>query len=224
MKKRKNMGLLILLLFMIQNATSIQAQIRLGGSTAPNQNAILDLNTGDTVNGSKGLLLPRVALVSCAHASPLTEHVRGMCVYNTATANDVLPGMYYNDGTKWIRGEGNSEVAKSNVRQLEITIDETIDTRSMIYHGETTMVQSDLKVLSIEPVFSDDVMAQTFFTVSSSAKPNEAGTAINWSVKVINANISFSKSCKLQKIIITYMCNCELNTSRLTGKYVLVGQ
>src|SRR5690606_8893417 len=33
---------------------------------------------------------------------PLSAHVAGMMLYNTATANDVVPGIYYNDGTKWI--------------------------------------------------------------------------------------------------------------------------
>ncbi|MNS95615.1 hypothetical protein D3C72_1298820 [compost metagenome] len=33
--------------------------------------------------------------------SPLSAHVKGMYVYNTATAGDVTPGPYSNDGTRW---------------------------------------------------------------------------------------------------------------------------
>jgi hypothetical protein len=49
-----------------------------------------------------GLLIPRVALTSTASFAPFTSHVAGMLIYNTATAADVTPGYYKNDGTKWI--------------------------------------------------------------------------------------------------------------------------
>ena len=219
MKKRRHQMLLIPLLLMMLGMASAKAQMRVGGSVKPEPNAILDLNANNTDNGSKGLLLPRVALVATTDANPLTMHVKGMYVYNTATANDVSPGVYYNDGTKWVR-----DGAEFGVKQLEIAINETIGTRSVIYHGETAAVPSDLKVLGIEPVFSDDVMPQTLLTVNSSAKPNTAGTAVKWSVRVVNANIDASKSCELQKVIISYVCDNELTTSSLTGTYILVGQ
>lgn len=52
---------------------------------------------------SKGLLIPRIALTGTANSSPLTAHVAGMLVYNTATTADVIPGIYYDDGSKWIQ-------------------------------------------------------------------------------------------------------------------------
>jgi len=67
--------------------------------TAPNANAGLDV---DFTN--KGLLIPRIALTGTANFAPLSAHVAGMIVYNTATAGDVVPGFYYNNGTKWISG------------------------------------------------------------------------------------------------------------------------
>jgi hypothetical protein len=73
-----------------------------GSSTLPNGNAILDLESTQ-----RGLLLPRVALQATNIAAPLTAHIAGMSVYNTATAGttpvNVFPGWYYNDGTKWVR-------------------------------------------------------------------------------------------------------------------------
>lgn len=72
----------------------------------PNKNAVLDLNKTDETN-TKGLLLPKVALTAINDASPMTAHVAGMHIWNTATngtdANAVTPGEYFNDGTKWIR-------------------------------------------------------------------------------------------------------------------------
>jgi hypothetical protein len=207
------------------------AQMRMGGTSAPEPNAILDLNANNTDNGSKGLLLPRVALVATTNASPLTAHVKGMFVYNTATVNDVSPGAYYNNGTKWIRSGGdnsNSSSSESNVRQLEIEINERIDTRSVIYHGETSETSPDMKVLSIEPVFSDDMIVQTHLAVNSSVKLNTEGTAVKWSVRIMNANIDSSKSCELQKVIISYTGDDELKAGNIPNElmrtYVLVGQ
>ena len=72
------------------------------GTVSPNVNAQLEISSTN-----KGLLLPRVALSATNIASPLTSHVLGMVVYNTATAGSgstaVSPGFYTNDGTKWDR-------------------------------------------------------------------------------------------------------------------------
>ena len=223
MKKIKNNLLhVILFLVMIQGSASLKAQVRIGGSVNPNPNAILDLNANDTAIGSKGLLLPRVALVSTTSASPLAEHITGMYVYNTATANDVMPGVYYNDGTRWIRS--GSGVETLNVRQLEIPIGETISTQSIIYQGETTSVSSGLMVLNIKPIFSDEMMALTSFTITSSAKKNEAGTAIKWFMRIASSNIDSTKSSELEKLIITYVCNDVVSSSSLLETYILVGQ
>jgi len=80
------------------------AQVKVGDNAAApmNTSAVLELESTD-----KGLLLPRVALTSTTAFAPLSAHVAGMEVYNTATAGTaetaVTPGRYYNDGTKWVR-------------------------------------------------------------------------------------------------------------------------
>ena len=77
-----------------------------GSPTLPNSGAILELESTN-----KGLLLPRVALSSTTTWGLSGSITAGMTVYNTATANDVTPGYYYNDGTQWVRlssGAGSS--------------------------------------------------------------------------------------------------------------------
>jgi len=74
-----------------------------GGSSAlPNNDAILELESAQ-----RGFLLPRLPLQATNNPAPLTAHIAGMTVYNTATAGtapaNVSPGWYYNDGTRWIR-------------------------------------------------------------------------------------------------------------------------
>lgn len=63
---------------------------------------------------NKGLLLPRIALTNTTAILPvLGTHAQatGMVVYNTATAGDVTPGLYSNDGAKWVKLGGAATAA-----------------------------------------------------------------------------------------------------------------
>lgn len=75
------------------------------GTTNPNEDAALDVTSNPHSPG--GLLLPRLELTGENNPHPLVQHVAGMTVYNTNTINDVSPGFYYNDGTKWIKIGGS---------------------------------------------------------------------------------------------------------------------
>ncbi|MGN6495312.1 MAG: hypothetical protein ACTHLE_25220 [Agriterribacter sp.] len=89
----------LLLAAMLGCVLSSQAQLKIGNNpTSIHPDAILELQSN-----SKGLLLPRVALRSTTSPAPLTGFVNGMLVYDTATAGDVTPGVYYCDGSKWVR-------------------------------------------------------------------------------------------------------------------------
>ncbi|MEY3422451.1 MAG: hypothetical protein RIR48_2768 [Bacteroidota bacterium] len=84
---------------LILSYTASFTQTKIGDNpTVINPNSILELESTN-----QGLLMPRVALDSTANAAPLTAHIAGMTVYNTATVKNVTPGYYYNDGTKWVR-------------------------------------------------------------------------------------------------------------------------
>ncbi|BAP32427.1 uncharacterized protein CHSO_3390 [Chryseobacterium sp. StRB126] len=63
-------------------------------TTTPNPNSDLEL-----ASTNKGLLLNRVALNSTSSG----VFNAGMLVYNTATANDVTPGVYISNGTIWTK-------------------------------------------------------------------------------------------------------------------------
>jgi hypothetical protein len=94
------------LIFAIAGIVSVNAQMRIGGSETPNRSAVLDLNPDDRVsegNATLGLALPRVNLRNSNNAFPLVSHIKGMTVYNVATAGDVTPGVYVNNGMKWLR-------------------------------------------------------------------------------------------------------------------------
>ncbi|SDQ71348.1 hypothetical protein SAMN05421664_2288 [Chryseobacterium soldanellicola] len=83
------------------------------GTAYPNTNSVLELSSTN-----KGFILPRVALTATNNASPVSSHIAGMTVYNTATntssaSNPVYPGEYYNDGTQW-----NRKITASETRML----------------------------------------------------------------------------------------------------------
>jgi hypothetical protein len=117
-----------MLFLAIAGIVGANAQVRIGGSEAPDKSAVLDLNPdNDTSSGNAtlGLALPRVNLKNSGDAFPLISHVKGLTVYNMATAGDVSPGVYVNNGTKWLRQlDGNTPftiVEKDSIIGNEVT-------------------------------------------------------------------------------------------------------
>jgi len=99
----------ILLIALSLYGMNVAAQVKIGNNpTSINANSVLELESTN-----KGVLYPRVALTATANAAPLTAHVAGMVVYNTATANDVIPGLYINDGAKWALIGGSAAAGTS---------------------------------------------------------------------------------------------------------------
>lgn len=113
----------IILLSAILLSAVASAQVKIGGTDGtPNANAMLDVEATN-----KGMLLPRLALVETTNFAPLSQHVAGMTVYNTATANDVVPGFYYNDGTKWQQMVTTDNKAVKFFYMPSITFDTSAD-------------------------------------------------------------------------------------------------
>ncbi len=70
----------------------------------PDASALLDVDAAPS--NDKGLLIPRVALLATNNPLPINAPAVSLLVYNTDTAgispNNVIPGFYYWDGTKWV--------------------------------------------------------------------------------------------------------------------------
>ncbi|PTT37225.1 hypothetical protein DBR28_10080 [Chryseobacterium sp. HMWF028] len=84
-------------MMIIFNNHIVSGQVGINTPT-PDQNAILEMYTNN-----KGLLPPRVSLVNITSASPLSQHVKGIIVYNTVNNASVNEGLYVNNGTQWFR-------------------------------------------------------------------------------------------------------------------------
>ena len=79
-----------------QNGVSINTT----GSPADNS-AILDVTSP-----SKGLLIPRIALISNTDITTIQNPSISLLVYNTGTGGLTPAGFYYWDGTKWLQAIG----------------------------------------------------------------------------------------------------------------------
>jgi hypothetical protein len=99
---------LIILLVLMTIGLSVNSYAQYGfGTNNPNQKAIIDASTVT----DKGFLIPKVALTGATDVSQIavtnTEADKSLMIYNTATAgtspNQVSPGFYYWNGTKWMR-------------------------------------------------------------------------------------------------------------------------
>ncbi len=87
----------------------INAQVGIG-TTTPHDSSILDIRDP---SGSKGLLIPQVALTSTNVSTPVTPSpATSLLVYNTATAGSgataVKPGYYYWNGIRWYAMDGTN--------------------------------------------------------------------------------------------------------------------
>jgi hypothetical protein len=103
----KNIFCIAVLVFSL----NVFAQVKIGDNvTSLNSSSLLELEST-----TKGVLFPRVALTSTTSYSPLSAHVAGMTIYNTAAAGDVTPGMYTNDGAKWVKLGATTSTAALNI-------------------------------------------------------------------------------------------------------------
>jgi hypothetical protein len=141
------------------------AQVGIGTSN-PNSNALLEIDASTNVGG---LLLPRVGLSSTSSFSPLSAHVEGMTVYNTATVGDVRPGQYYNNGNHWIRIEGADPVESVSLgadRTISSTTFTPITGMTLQF---TARKQAVLIVLSASGFGADDSMSLVKLRVMQTA-------------------------------------------------------
>ncbi|MEI7735192.1 MAG: hypothetical protein WCI49_06975 [Ferruginibacter sp.] len=91
--------LLIAISSLFSIAVQAQGGVKIGQNpTTINPNAVVEIESTN-----KGLLLPRVALSSLTNPAPLSAFVKGMVVFNTASTDSILPGLYFSEGTKWVK-------------------------------------------------------------------------------------------------------------------------
>ncbi len=129
MKMKKICCIFLASLLFVLSATSVVfSQIKIGDNPRTlNPDAILEIEST-----TKGVLLPRLALRSTTSPFPLKKFTTGMLVYNIASINDLTPGIYYCDGTKWTRGNSGSASVQQYNEQVASNDKNTFKTPSFI--------------------------------------------------------------------------------------------
>jgi hypothetical protein len=114
MKSQKKCKLIVFVFICSFFATNLDAQVRIGDTNPPNEQAVLELLSGveaGGTTGAKGLLLPRVRLVAATNPSPFSHTPGsatdslyvGMEVYNLGqAASSLAPGVYFWSGKEWV--------------------------------------------------------------------------------------------------------------------------
>jgi len=101
-KMKKVLFFMVLLFLIVLGTANVNAQVRIGGNTAPQGAAVLDLNADNTATpaANKGALaLPRVSLASTTAQLNGTTPITGMLVWNTNTT--LGAGIYTWTGSIW---------------------------------------------------------------------------------------------------------------------------
>ena len=116
MKKFYAPATITLMLLITILSQPLFSQVKIGDNPRSiNADAALEIESSN-----KGVLLPRIALRSTTVAAPLKNFIQGMVIYNLSTMNDVTPGLYYCDGTKWIKANTSIKESETNSNQNEI--------------------------------------------------------------------------------------------------------
>jgi hypothetical protein len=126
----------LMLTLIVLGAASVNAQVRIGGSTDPNTAAILDLNATDDATPAAnkgGLSFPRISLDTTNVKLNGVTPKEGTLVYNTNASmkGGQGKGIYMWNGTKW-----NSLVATVPVTSVTLSPSGTVN----IPEGATTQI------------------------------------------------------------------------------------
>lgn len=148
----------------------------------------------DVAHTTKGLLIPRVALLAINNASPIGLGMPvSTMVYNTATAgafpNNIIPGYYYWNGTKWVAFGGQGSLNWGLLGNAG-----TVDGTNFI--GTTDSVNFNIKVNNQKAGLIDLGLGNTFFGYRA-GKSNiigEENTAIGYKALFSNAGVIIGES------------------------------
>jgi hypothetical protein len=162
---------------MINSIVFAQVKISATPSVA-NPDAILEIESSD-----KGLLLPRLALVSTTLPTPLNNFVKGMVVYDTVSVNDVTPGMYYSDGTKWIKMNSGGSGSGSGSGGGTMNVEKRIE---MVAVNGQTVFATPVPITDANKIFlyRNGIMI-SFNVVSSNTIQAEIASVQNDEIRIV---------------------------------------
>lgn len=168
LKNYKSLGVIgIFITSLVMTGWAQNVSVNATGN-APDASSGLDV---DFTN--KGVLIPRVALTATNSATPISSPTTSLMVYNTATTgsapNNVTPGFYYWNGTKWIAFDGDGGDDWSLTGNAG-----TVDGTNFI--GTTDNVPVNFRVNNLESGQIDNSIGSTFFGYRAGESNTTGGT------------------------------------------------
>jgi hypothetical protein len=116
----------------------------------------------------------------------------------------------------------NNYEDKNNVKQVTIAVvNGTIDTKNLTFYGTTSSSTSALKVVSIEPIFTNptpELFVDSYLNVSATAQV--AGNVAKWRVNIENNNFNANRKCTLESVVISYICVDEAPLTNATQGFI----
>ncbi|MEC4004121.1 tail fiber domain-containing protein [Flavobacterium sp. SUN052] len=190
------------------------------GTTSPN--GVLDITSN-----KNGVLIPRIALTSATAALPVVNPQGGLLdtstlIYNIATSgaspNNVYPGFYYWNGTKWIRFDVNGENNPTYYSVVGTTNDFTTNAFTLLDQMSITFTPKDNVALinfSAAGYRNDDsfINSALFFQILLNGVPVTGWqTATNQSI--VNVGTFFTDDVTTWETNISYPINVPIGISQ----------
>lgn len=174
--------LLVIPFMLIGTSTVVSQGVAINTSgNAPDNSSMLDVDASD-----KGLLIPRVALVS--PTNPITSPATSLLVYNTSTSGTYsTPGFYYFDGTDWVCITCSAPSNNSRTIYRELT------TSSSLTVTNSSAPSTNLLDFNYTPI-NDTVLLQVNVSgrITSSSAPATPGQA--WVFRLLLNNNLFKQT------------------------------
>lgn len=138
--------ILLLTLLIVSNYNYSQVSI---GAAVPNTSANLDVTALDINGNKRGLLIPRLNLLSTTDATTINSgNVNSLLVYNEATQADVEPAFYYWYINKWRKIANSDDISPETITAL--SFDPATGILNFTNEDGTNPIM-DLSSLKIEP-------------------------------------------------------------------------
>jgi F0F1-type ATP synthase membrane subunit c/vacuolar-type H+-ATPase subunit K len=189
---------IITMLILTTLFVEVKSQNNVGiGTTTPNASALLDLTST-----SRGLLIPRVALLAVGNAtSPVNAPATGLLVYNTGGA--LAAGFWYWNGSQWTQigagggscstldqaydcgGAGTGRIITADAGQVEINLPLSATNN----YGLSLTSNKGTNPAPSSPIYAINTQHGTALFVESTLAANLYG-AIQASFTTTNANAS----------------------------------
>lgn len=210
-KMMKNLFKYILICMLVWAGSVARSQQKIGdGSLSTNYKANADALL-ELESSVRGLLHSRVALVATNQPAPLSAHVVGMMVYNTSAQNDVVPGIYYSDGTKWVlAGAGPQLDIEYNESNHQLTVirpngqTQIIDFLEIIRSIARTETITELRVQGGgKYIYYNEAQYQ----VNGALKPDATGVVIDIPKETIDNFALILGSANVQNLLLQFIEN-----------------